>query len=92
MIGDKLLAQGSHPDWTDPNTGMQHPAEPAGATLLMRELDREFGVGIQELNIQALDAFFLLQRANLSLGDFLTLSDPHLLHRSCSTHVLFLNV
>ena len=69
MIGDELLAQVAHPAWTDP-TGIIHPEEPTGATVLMNELDSEFGVGRPQLNVQALDAFFYLQRSNLGQNDF----------------------
>ena len=71
MVGDELLAQPSHEAWQNPANGEQHPAEAAGATLLLNALTAEFGIQQQEMNIQSLDAFFYHHRGNLSLSDYL---------------------
>eukprot|EP00959_Pyramimonas_sp_CCMP1952_P252562 5276868-Pyramimonas_sp.AAC.1 len=53
MEGDELLAQPSHPEWQD-SEGVQHPAEPAGASVQMDVLVQEFEVQDQDMSIVAL--------------------------------------
>ncbi|CAK0865187.1 unnamed protein product [Prorocentrum cordatum] len=72
MIGDELLAQPSHEAWQNA-AGESFPAEPAGATVLLNALQKEFGMQEQEMNIQSLDAFFMHHRGSLSLSDYLTM-------------------
>ena len=72
MEGDELLARPSHPEWQDAN-GVQHQAEPAGASLLMDLLVREFEVQDQDMSIVALSSFFSLNRGHLPMNDFLTM-------------------
>eukprot|EP00959_Pyramimonas_sp_CCMP1952_P215405 4506914-Pyramimonas_sp.AAC.1 len=72
MEGDELLAQPSHPEWQD-SEGIQHPAEPAGASILMDVLVQEFEVQDQDMSIVALSSFFSLTRGHLPMNDFLTM-------------------
>jgi hypothetical protein len=66
------LAQPSHPDIEDPMDGtVTHPAEAAGATLLMNALWREYGVHEQDMSISSLEAFFTHTRGNLPMNDYL---------------------
>eukprot|EP00959_Pyramimonas_sp_CCMP1952_P259190 5418764-Pyramimonas_sp.AAC.1 len=51
MVGDELLAQPSHDVWQNA-TGEQFAAEPAGATVLLQNIQREFGMQEHEMNIQ----------------------------------------
>ena len=70
--GDELLSCASDAGFVDPH-GQNIPPQDAGARILIRRLELEFGVQPQDQSIAALDAFFGLQRGSLSLGDYLTM-------------------
>ena len=66
MQGDELLAQSSHPEWTDAG-GTVHPAEPAGGAILLTALQDPvvgFGTHAQDMSISSLESFFTLERGN----------------------------
>ncbi len=73
MVGDELLAQSARGGWTDPSTGDVRPPEPAGAAVFMDALAREYGKSLQDQAVQALEAFFQLERGNTSLVDYMSL-------------------
>ena len=73
MTGDELLSQPSHDTWTNPVDQTLHPEEPAGASVLMKALQAEYGVQDQDMSISSLDAFFSHTRGSLAMNDFLTM-------------------
>ena len=71
MVGDELLSQPSHDDWSDA-LGVLHPAEPAGGALLMGALQAEFGLHQQDMIVVSLDALFAHSRDGQSLSEYVT--------------------
>eukprot|EP00969_Alexandrium_andersonii_P339282 14997557-Alexandrium_andersonii.AAC.1 len=74
MIGDGLRTQASHDAWTDIG-GHVHPAEPAGASVLLSLLESELGANEEDAQIAALDAFFGHVRGqnHMSMPDYLSM-------------------
>ena len=73
MEGDELLAQEAHGAITTPD-GIEHPAEPAGASVLFSALQSEMGTHEQDMQIASLEAFFNHQRTTgQSLLDYMTM-------------------
>ena len=72
MTGDELLSQQSHDAFTD-GQGIAHPAEAAGGSVLLRALQREYGMEDQDLALVSLDAFFQHARGSGNLGEYMTM-------------------
>ena len=76
MSGDELLGQPRHDGYADPITGLMISGpEPAGAQVLVAELQREYGVDQENRTIASLSAYFGLRRGNSSMDSYISMSE-----------------
>ena len=71
FVGEELLACASNEAYTT-TAGIDVPAQAAGAAILNQALTTEFGISLQDLTAQSLEAFSEFRQGNLSTMDYLT--------------------